>query len=316
MPDCIFCGATDNKTLYPLADMWGNAYQLRFCNACHAYFLDPLPTAEMLSKAYDDSYYGSGDKKFRAPVEYVLNHFRFHRAGRFARLLKANENVLDIGCGAGDFLLALGKHGKFKLYGTELQGKQSQRLALQKNIHVKTGLIGKEDYPSSSFSLITLFHVFEHIRNPGQMLENIDYLIRSGGHVVFSFPNIVSFQSRLFKGSWLHLDPPRHLFFFAPDDFIRIMQQRGYQLVSESYFSLEQNPFGMIQSLLNLMLKKREVLFEHFKGNNDYTREYSGFNMVLQKVFCAALSPLAVLFEMVSGIFRKGATVELVFRKQ
>ena len=34
------------------------------------------------------------------------------------------------------------------------------------------------------------------------------------GVAVIALPNIKSFQSRLFRGKWFHLDPPRHLFFF------------------------------------------------------------------------------------------------------
>ena len=70
------------------------------------------------------------------------------------------------------------------------------------------------------------------------------------------------FRSRLFMGWWLHLNPPRHLFFLGAFDLTEIMQTFGFEIVTIKYFSLEQNPFGMQQSILNSLLRKREVFFK------------------------------------------------------
>jgi len=315
MSACIFCAHPISTALYPTEDLWGTAYELHKCNKCKTYFLNPRPTERMLEKAYDDSYYGLGEKKFKGPFEKVLDYFRRRRAKRFSKLLENGDNVLDIGCGNGNFLVSLLKHGNYNLYGTELAGKSADRAQKIEEIRLHTGSLNRKNYEKESFALVTLFHVFEHLPNPRQTLEDIDYLLKDRGHVVFSFPNIFSYQSRFFKGSWLHLDPPRHLFFMAPSTFIALMQFKGYYLVSQKYFSPEQNPFGLVQSLLNKIMKKRDVLFEHLKGHTSYTKKYAGVPLLLQKIFFVFMMPPAFMLDALSSLTKRSATVEFVFRK-
>jgi hypothetical protein len=131
-----------------------------------------------------------------------------------------------------------------------------------------------------------------------------------------SFPNIDSWQSKMFKGKWLHLDPPRHLFFFAPLDFVEMMKKRGFLLESKKFFSPEQNPYGMIQSTLNLFTKKREVLFENLKGNTAYAPEYGKINIIFQKLFFLGAMPFFMVADVFATIAGKSATVEFTFRKK
>jgi len=315
MESCVYCRSTDYSILYPTSDLWENKYNIARCHACNAYFLTPFPTSEILTKAYDDSYYGCSEKKFKGPVEKVLDYFRGQRAKNISKLLAENGSVLDIGCGNGNFLMSLLKYGRFTLYGSELEGKSAHRASLHKEITLNTQLLSKESFPEGSLDVISMFHVFEHLTEPREMLNLVKYFLKEDGYFVVSFPNIGSCQSKFFKGKWLHLDPPRHLFFFETGDFEKIMNDYGFELVAKKYFSMEQNPYGFIQSFLNLFLKKREVLFEHLKGNTQYTAEYSAFSLLLQKMLFAGLFSFAIVGDAFSSLFKKGATVEFVFKK-
>ena len=130
-----------------------------------------------------------------------------------------------------------------------------------------------------------------------------------------SFPNIDSFQSRIFKGKWLHLDPPRHLFFFKPKDFFAEMKKYGFNLINQNHYSVEYNPYGMQQSILNCITKKREVLYEYLKGNKDYVKNYSKLNLFLQSMFFKITFPIFVISDLFESFFRKGGVVQFVFRK-
>jgi hypothetical protein len=93
------------------------------------------------------------------------------------------------------------------------------------------------------------------------------------------------------------------------------MQTFGFEVVTIQYFSLEQNPFGMQQSILNCVIRKRELLFEALKGNRSYTCEYSSVSILLQKIFYITTFPLFALLSVVEAWLKKGGTMELVFRK-
>lgn len=313
---CGYCGSRDSKNLYPTSDIFGNKYEIHKCHNCAAYFLAPRPDENRLNQAYDSSYYGTQEEKFSSSrVEQVLDYFRKQRAKNLGKYLKEDDHVLDVGCGNGRFLSYLLKYGKFHLHGTELDGNSAKRASRIPELQLKTGILEKGDFEKESLSAITMFHVFEHLQNPIQMLDIIDEILKKDGILIMSFPNIASLQSELFKGKWLHLDPPRHLFFFPPRDFKKMMKKRGYEILKETHLSTEQNPFGFSQSILNLFYKKREILFESMKGNSEYIKEFSKTNLLLQKGFFAASFPFFVLTDFFESFFKRGASVCFVLRK-
>jgi len=313
---CCFCKENNNSPLYSTFDIFGNNYTVNECHNCTALILAPPPDEATLQKAYDTSYYGETEEKFSSPnIETVLDHFRKRRAKYASRFLKDNDKVLDIGCGNGRFLLHLLKFGKFRLFGTELESNSAKRAARIPEIKLKVGHLEKELFEGEKFDVITMFHVFEHLTEPQETLEIISEIINIDGTLTISFPNISSLQSKLFKGKWLHLDPPRHLLFFKAKDFIRILESKGFTLVREKYISTEQNVYGMIQSILNKFFTKREILFEYLKGNTEYIKEFSSFNILMQKMFFYFTFPFFAIADVFISFLKKGATVEFTFRK-
>ena len=316
MDSCIYCDSVESDAAYPTHDIFGNSYQLRACRSCTAVFLTPRPDAALLAQAYDESYYGESEEKFKKIyIEKALDYFRRRRAKTIHKYI-ASGKVLDIGCGNGRFLSFVKASGNYEIYGLEMEGGSANRAAKIPGIHLKLGTLQPGDYPNETFDAVTLIHVFEHLSEPAQNLETIHSILKPNGILFLSFPNIDSWQSRLFKGKWLHLDPPRHLFFFRPADFKRIMTDLGFELIREKHFNIEYNPFGMSQSILNVLLKNREVLYESLKGNTAYTRPYSRFSLIAQQLFYQLAMPVFILTDAIASVFRKSATVEFVWRKK
>jgi 2-polyprenyl-3-methyl-5-hydroxy-6-metoxy-1,4-benzoquinol methylase len=313
--ECTYCKSSDSTFKYPTVDINEQNFEIHQCNNCNAFFLAPKPTPEQLAEAYNESYYGEKEEKFEGIFEKAMDFFRKKRARLLTKKLSKGSSVLDIGCGNGRFLSSLLNYGEFTLYGVELEGNSAKRASRIKEINLKVGTIEKNDFQEASLDAVTMFHVFEHLNEPKQTLEIIAEILKKDGLFFVSFPNIDSWQSNFFKGKWLHLDPPRHLFFFTPKDFKNLMGSFGFEMIHENYSSIEQNPFGMIQSILNLICKKREVLFERLKGNNNYAKEYGKINILFQKIFFISLFPFFVISNLVISLAKKGATVEFIFKK-
>jgi 2-polyprenyl-3-methyl-5-hydroxy-6-metoxy-1,4-benzoquinol methylase len=313
---CLYCQSSRAALLYKATDMYDFVFDVVQCQVCKAVYLSPMPTSEQLDHAYSDHYYGEQEKKFFSPFEWVLDYFRQQRANKLASYLPANGRVLDIGCGNGRFLHFVSQLGEYELHGVELPGKAAQRAAQIPNIHLKIGALERNDFAADTFDAITMFHVVEHLPNPPELLSILAQIVKPNGVAIISFPNIDSWQSRFFKGKWLHLDPPRHLYFFAPTDFSREMKKMGFETIETKYFNPEYNPFGLLQSLLNCFTERRDVLYEHLKNNRTYTANYSRFSLWLQILFFLAIFPFCILVDAVEAFFRKSGTVEMVFRKQ
>ncbi|MBI1338237.1 MAG: methyltransferase domain-containing protein [Phycisphaera sp.] len=311
---CLYCGRCESVGLFPVVDMFGDHYELRRCRGCEARYLCPPPTTQQLARAYDASYYGAGEDKFESTIEKVLGYFRRQRAARLSKALGGHGRVLDLGCGNGEFLKSLMALGDFEAHGIELEGGSAQRAAKVEGLHLKIGTLDVGLYPEAHFDAVTMFHVFEHLPDPARVLDVVGKVLKPGGLLVMSFPNIDSWQARWFKGDWLHLDPPRHLFFFRPADFQKHMADRGYHVLRKRFFSIEYNPFGFQQSLLNRWCGQREVLYEHLKGNTTYAPEQMK-HVKWHALFWKLTAPLFVLSDVVESATGRGATVEILLQK-
>ncbi|MCK9613134.1 MAG: class I SAM-dependent methyltransferase [Bacteroidales bacterium] len=311
---CFFCHSVNNDFLFNTEDIFGYTYQLRRCRDCGCVFLSPPPSEVALDKAYDYSYYGSAKHKFGVSmVVKAVDFFRKKRAVKVSRMMEENQRILDVGCARGDFLRYLSAKGNFELYGVERTKNGAFIKTQDTHIKIQTAPLHNNDFQTNFFDVVTMFHVFEHLENPFEMLKVIADILKPGGKFVVSFPNIASWQAQWFKGKWFHLDPPRHLCFIEPRRFVYVMNSLSFELHSRTYFSMEQNPFGYIQSLLNVFCKKREVLYERIKGNTHYAGEYGKVNVFFQKLLALLLLPFAVFLSLCESIAGKGGTLRFVF---
>ncbi|UCG49099.1 MAG: class I SAM-dependent methyltransferase [Phycisphaerales bacterium] len=311
---CTFCGGEGGARLYRTKSIFGDEFGLRRCVDCRAVFLVPRPSAAQLEQAYEEGYYGGGRTKFGPWVEKVLGYFRSSRCRKVARLVSRPANILDVGCGSGEFAKCLVERG-YRVCGTELPGKAAERAAQIAGLTLKVGPLREGDFGRDYFDAVCMWHVLEHLAEPKKTLDIIGRILKPGGYVFISLPNIGSLQSRLFRGKWLHLDPPRHLFFLGRGDLVAEMGKLGFAPARESHLSIEQNVFGFQQSILNCLCGRRDMLFEALKGNVEYAGDYPRWKIFLQKGFWVATFGLFVGAAVLEAALRMGGTVEFVFRK-
>ena len=312
---CGYCSSDNSRECYAVQSLHRDQFYIHHCQECGAYFLTPRPTPQQIEQAYSESYYGTKESKFPPFIEGVIDAFRKSRSRRVMRYIASSARILDIGCGNGRFLGYLLERN-FEVYGVELPGKAVERAKQIKGLQLKEGPLESEDFPNNHFDAISLWHVFEHLTRPRQTLDIIGSILKPGGYLFLSLPNIQSWQSRLFKGHWLHLDPPKHLFFFEPDRLVTLLDSYGFTLQEKTTFSIEQNPFGIQQSLLNCMCRDRDILFERIKGNQEYPEGYAQWKVILQKIVAVLTAPVFVALAGLESVAGRGGTFEMVFRYQ
>ena len=313
---CGYCEKTAGSDLFRVVDVNGNKWNWSQCPSCGACSITPRPTPAQLSVAYDTSYYGASTTKYRWGFAKLSEYLHGRHARRLSRGIPAGANVLDLGCGNGDFLAALGKNGDFNLYGVELPGGSADRAATRKNINLTVGTIVEAGYPPGYFDMVTMFQVFEHLAEPRKTLKIVHSVLKAKGRLVLAVPNISSAQAKLFGPNWFHLDPPRHLFLMPGDSFAKAMNELGFSIESRRYFFPKMNCYGFIQSTLNCLFAQRDILHERLKRNKTYAPAHGTASFILQLAAAAALFPVALLLDIVESVFKRGATVEYVLRKQ
>jgi 2-polyprenyl-3-methyl-5-hydroxy-6-metoxy-1,4-benzoquinol methylase len=80
---------------------------------------------------------------------------------------------------------------------------------------VLAGTLEEARLPDASFDAVTLSHVIEHVPEPATILAACARLLKRGGKLVVLTPCSKSLGHAVFRRSWFHLDPPRHLHIFS-----------------------------------------------------------------------------------------------------
>jgi SAM-dependent methyltransferase len=120
--------------------------------------------------------------------------------------------------------------------------------------------------PRPGLDLVVLFQSLEHVPDPVAMLQNCGSLLRKGGSLVVSVPNLDSWQARFSGRSWLHLDVPRHQHHFSPSTLKYALEKVGLKVVRARFVSPEHDPYGWVQSGLNMVGFRQNLLFKLLMG--------------------------------------------------
>ena len=219
------------------------------CTRCDLVYTTPLPTSSDLASLYDQQFYGvapSQPRTFWEPLRHALHLFVLEQRRR-ALLGRPPGIVLDVGCGDGDFLAFLQRHG-WKGVGTEYS-PDACALARRKGVRVIQGELREAALPPDSLDVVTLWHVLEHLPQPLEALQEVHRLLRGDGLLVVEVPCITSPTFRLCGESWFPLDVPRHLQHFSQQTLTRLLARAGFTPVRWQHYHLTDAALACISFL-------------------------------------------------------------------
>lgn len=233
-----------------------NVYQ------CHGCGLVGLPEVET-DESYYKLYYPQG---YHVPTQAGFLGRAWGKVSSFLvqkkinlieRYIKTPCKLLDIGCGDGGFLRQLDPHS-FDAFGLEPVEEAVER-AKQAGLQVFKGNILKDALPPESYDVVTLWHVFEHIKEPKEALRRIHTLLKPGGILVMAMPNVNSLACRLGGKYWFHLDSPRHLWLYNEKNTETLLSATHFQIEYCGYLPFE-FPLDLLWSIKHALLGKMLLL--------------------------------------------------------
>ncbi len=288
-------------------------FHLAECAGCGLVLTVPRLSAEEIGDYYPPEYYGDENRRFNPLFEWLITVFRRRRVRRI-RAYVAKGRVLDVGCGRGLTLSYLAEDG-WSVQGVEISDVAAGHARSVLGIPVHTGDVLSTPFDEGSFDVVVLWHSLEHFAEPGAVLDRCARLLAPGGLLVVAVPNYESLQARASGRSWFHLDVPRHYVHFRLGVLVQALNARGLDVREVSHFALEQNPYGWIQSLLNLVGFRHNLLYELLKNPSAraerfalHRHAFQVLGTVLALPFVVALTCVLFLVELV---FRLGGTIEL-----
>ncbi len=206
------------------------------CADCSFIFTNPRPLDSDLPEYYQSPEYISHTdtkKKITDHLYFFVKRIMFQRKFNLLKRSlntkydKKSINILDFGCATGDFLVYLNKKG-IKTVGYEPE-KSAVLKARKKGVKVLTDIsdLNNDNY-KNSFSVITLWHVLEHLSDPLQTIGILKQLLTDQGIIVVALPNYQSFDARYYGSDWAAWDLPRHLNHFDEKTISLLMKKKGF----------------------------------------------------------------------------------------
>ena len=124
-------------------------------------------------------------------------------------------NLLDIGCGDGEFIKFLKKKKKFNLFANELASSEGKnlKLILKNNFFDKS--IENINFKKNKFHIITMWGVLEHLTKINLTFKIVKKILEKNGIIFIMIPNINSFAFKLLKEKTPTITPRDHLNFFS-----------------------------------------------------------------------------------------------------
>jgi len=141
------------------------------------------------------------------------------------------RQVLDIGCGTGQFLTVAREEG-WDVSGLEI-GRASTTYANDTlGLNVTCGSLYDYQGDPESLDAISMIEVIEHLEQPTKALQKSHELLRKDGLLLVTTPNFDSLYRRLFGNRWWVINcEDEHIVFFTLDTLAGMLQENGFEVV-------------------------------------------------------------------------------------
>ncbi len=166
-------------------------------------FCYPPPGIDSASIEHDDTFIAESIR---------LNYVKYH----FSDFVESIQNrvVLDVGCGFGYQVIGAAKEGAKTAIGTERRPIFEKGIAIAENLGIKDRvhftLSPLKELGADSIDVALSLNSFEHYNEPDKILNEVQYVLKSGGRFFISFspPWLHPFGVHMFfmiKYPWPHL---------------------------------------------------------------------------------------------------------------
>jgi 2-polyprenyl-3-methyl-5-hydroxy-6-metoxy-1,4-benzoquinol methylase len=202
---CPLCGRREYRVV-SMIDRRGAPLRTVMCEACGLVWTNPRPADADVDRYYETEYRLDYSRSRTPTRRKLLRGFlgAAERRDALDGLLTPGARVLDVGCGAGELVFLLRREG-FDAAGIEPGREYAAFCRDVLEIPIQTATVERADVAPQSQSLITMFHMLEHVADPQRTLATIrGWLVPDVGRLVVEVPNVHSL-----------VQAPRHRFHYA-----------------------------------------------------------------------------------------------------
>ena len=211
-----------------------NGYRIYRCTVCGLGQTDLAGNYDAFVRNHYNKGYFTGDPTKSAYVSYKEDKpFIVRNMRQFLRRVKKYKpagKLLDAGCALG-FFVELARENGYDAGGFDPSAYAAKEArALVGNSKIKLGTISSVTYPAKSFDIITMFDVFEHLKDPVRDIAKLSGYLKDDGIMVIATGDTGSALAKTLKRRWTFYIPPQHLFFFNKKNMSVLLARGGMQI--------------------------------------------------------------------------------------
>ena len=197
------------------------------CARCGLVQINPQPVASSVRGRYGGDY-------LRYELDNEENFLRLQILGLadagFAEIERelfaaGTPSVLDVGCATGAMLARLRGRG-WRTCGSDISPAAAYARE-KRGLDVRSEAVEDCRFPDAAFDVVLASHLIEHLNAPRLFLRELRRILKPGGRVILTTPNIAGFQARLFAGRW-RCAIFDHLYLFSARTLKAMLRAEGF----------------------------------------------------------------------------------------
>jgi len=231
---CPLCQKSQHKKLYKERGALG----IVRCAGCGLIYVNPR------LKNPEEVYWGDAEKYFKEARLIFEGKALHHRDQNYLEDLKLIHqykpagNFLDVGTNMGFFLRNAKKFKGWNLYGVEPSKSLSDLANKYFELNIKTSFLEDAGFESNLFDIVTMTDVFEHIADPGNVLNEVRRILKPDGILFIKVPNglfnIFKLKAAKLLGKLKNydiFDSYEHLVHYSGSTLKKMLEKNGFRAI-------------------------------------------------------------------------------------
>jgi len=262
--NCYHCSSKKNN--YYAEE---NGFTLVKCSNCGLLYVNKRPSDDEISEGHKQGKH-SGIKELD-----VTGRFSQKKATNYIKILnelykndfKHIKSWLDVGCGHGEFLLAVKEFSQnsIDVLGTE-PNIHKQKSAQSRGLNVSYFDLSTHD---QKYDAISLLNVYSHIPNPPEFLNLLKGLLNPNGELILETGDIANFSS---KDIYRPFHLPDHLSFASQSILVEMLERIGFQILEiKKYPYVQLSLASFTKELVKLFLPRYDSRIKYFFNWKKYS---------------------------------------------
>lgn len=217
---CPLCGGSNIEKCFDCKDHFatGEIFGVYRCSDCTFTFTQDVPDEKEIGRYYESTSYISHsdtDKGLLNKMYHIVRNIMLRRKVNLVKRLTLlnSGKLMDYGAGTGYFARAM-KNSGWDVTAIE-KSEQARRYSTERFGFEMFSEEKLKELPNTSFDVITMWHVMEHIQNLDDFWDELYRISEESGILIIAVPNAESYDAEYYRQNWAAYDVPRHLWHFT-----------------------------------------------------------------------------------------------------